>query len=214
MIRVLIVDDHTVVRKGLQSLLSSEKYGIEVVGEAGDGNQAVERALELQPDVILMDLQMPHKSGLEAILEIKQQIPRCRILVLSSFGEDQRVLTAMRSGALGYLLKDSSPDELVSAIHTVALGHLTVPQELSGSLMGIQQDKDTSPKESPASNLTSRELDVLRYLADGASNKEIANQLSLSLTTVRTHVSNILRKLNLENRTQAALYARELEIKN
>lgn len=214
MIRVLIVDDHTVVRKGLQSLLSSEKYGIEVVGEAGDGNQAVERALELQPDVILMDLQMPHKSGLEAILEIKQQIPRCRILVLSSFGEDQRVLTAIRSGALGYLLKDSSPDELVSAIHTVALGHLTVPQELSGSLMGIQQDKDTSPKESPASNLTSRELDVLRYLADGASNKEIANQLSLSLTTVRTHVSNILRKLNLENRTQAALYARELEIKN
>jgi NarL family two-component system response regulator LiaR len=212
MIRVLIVDDHTVVRKGLQSLLSSEKYGIDVVGEAGDGNQAVEKALELRPDVILMDLQMPFKSGLEAIQEIQQHQLGCHILVLSSFGEDERVIAAIRSGALGYLLKDSSPDELVNAIHSVAMGHLTLPQELSYSLIQTPDQAIPSSHDNPKENLTDRELDVLRLLADGASNKDIANQLSISLPTVRTHVSSILRKLDLENRTQAALYARDQDL--
>ena len=209
MIRVLIVDDHTVVRKGLQSLLSAEKYGIEVIGDAGDGNQAVQMALALRPDVILMDLQMPHKSGLEAIQEIKQHKLACHILVLTSYGEDERVATALRAGALGYLLKDSSPDELVSAIHAVALGHISIPQELSYSILGLQRQDSPSPHENLPPGLTAREMDVMRLLANGASNKEIATQLSVSLTTVRTHVSSILRKLNLENRTQAALYARQ-----
>jgi DNA-binding NarL/FixJ family response regulator len=206
---VLIVDDHTVVRKGLQSLLSSEKYDIQVIGDAGDGNQAVQMALELQPDVILMDLQMPGKSGLEAIQEIKQHGLAARILVLTSFGEDERVAAALRAGALGYLLKDSSPDELVSAIHAVALGHLSIPQELSSAILGVQRPIVSSPGENPLADLTARELEVLRCLASGASNNEIASQLSISLTTVRTHVSSILRKLNLENRTQAALFARQ-----
>lgn len=209
MVRVLIVDDHLVVRKGLQSLLSAEKYDIEVIGDAGDGNQAVKMALELQPDVILMDLQMPYKSGLEAIQEIKQHGLAARILVLTSFGEDERVAAALRAGALGYLLKDSSPDELVSAIHAVALGHLSIPQELSRAILGVQRPVSSSPVESSFGDLTAREVDVLRCLANGASNKEIASQLSVNLTTVRTHVSSILRKLNLENRTQAALFARE-----
>jgi NarL family two-component system response regulator LiaR len=209
MIRVLIVDDHTVVRKGLQSLLSSEKYDIQVIGDAGDGNQAVQMALELQPDVILMDLQMPGKSGLEAIQEIKQQGLAARILVLTSFGEDERVAAALRAGALGYLLKDSFPDELVSAIHAVALGHLSIPQELSSAILGVQRPIVSSSGENPLVDLTAREVEVLRCLASGASNNEIASQLSISLTTVRTHVSSILRKLNLENRTQAALFARQ-----
>ena len=209
MIRVLIVDDHTVVRKGLQSLLSADKYDIQVVGDAGDGNQAVEMALALQPDVILMDLHMPRKSGLEAIQEITQQGLATRILVLTSFGEDERVAAALQAGALGYLLKDSSPDELVSAIHAVAMGHLSLPQQLSHAILGVQRPASSAPPESPLAELTARELDVLRCLAGGASNKEIASQLSVSLTTARTHVSSILRKLNLENRTQAALFARE-----
>lgn len=209
MIRVLIVDDHMVVRKGLQSLLSAEKYEIEVIGDAGDGNQAVQMALELQPDVILMDLQMPHKSGLEAIQDIKQHGLAARILVLTSFGEDERVAAALKAGALGYLLKDSSPDELVSAIHAVAFGHLSLPQELSHAILGVERPGSPSPLESPFGALTAREVDVLRCLANGASNKEIASQLTVNLTTVRTHVSSILRKLNLENRTQAALFARQ-----
>jgi DNA-binding NarL/FixJ family response regulator len=209
MIRVLIVDDHTVVRKGLQSLLSSEKYDIQVVGDSGDGNQAVQMALELQPDVILMDLQMPHKSGLEAIQEIRHHGLAARILVLTSFGDDERVAAALRAGALGYLLKDSSPDELVSAIHAVALGHLSIPQELSSAILGGQRPMVPSQGKNPLADLTAREVEVLRCLASGASNNEIASQLSVSLTTIRTHVSSILRKLNLENRTQAALFARQ-----
>jgi NarL family two-component system response regulator LiaR len=213
MIRVLIVDDHIVVRKGLQALLASEKYGVEVIGEAGDGNQAVELASKLQPEVILMDLHMPHKSGLDAIREIKQEGLSARILVLSSFGEDERVAAAMRAGASGYLLKDSSPDELVSAIKAVALGHIALPEELSQSLFSTQIPADVSINEDHSADLTGREVDILRCLAQGDSNKEIAIKLSIiSLTTVRTHVSNILRKLGLKNRTQAAIYAREQEL--
>lgn len=212
MIRVLIVDDHIVVRKGLQALLASEKYGIEVIGEAGDGNQAVELASKLQPEVILMDLHMPHKSGLDAIREIKQEGLSARILVLSSFGEDERVAAAMRAGASGYLLKDSSPDELMSAIKAVALGHIALPEELSQSLFSTQIPVDASIIEDHSADLTGREMDVLRCLAQGDSNKEIARKLSISLTTVRTHVSSILRKLGLNNRTQAAIYAREQDL--
>lgn len=208
MIRVLIVDDHIVVRKGLQSLLSSKRYSIDVVGEAGDGKEALEMAIKLTPDVILMDLQMPIMSGLEAIQAIMARQISTKILVLSSFGDDQQVTAAIKAGALGYLLKNSTPDELVNAIHTVALGQFSLPQELSRSLLGLMQEASASSDQSTSSDLTTRELEVLGCLANGATNKEIALDLGISLTTVRTHVSSILHKLNLENRTQAALYAR------
>jgi NarL family two-component system response regulator LiaR len=207
LIRVLVVDDHTVVRKGLCSLLTS-KYGIEVVGEAGDGDEAIEKARTLQPDVILMDLLMPGKTGLEAILEIKRENPDARILVLTSFGEEAKVSAAVRAGALGFLLKESSPDELVHAIQSVNMGSLSLPQELARKMMsglyGLESEKG------PTEPLTKRELDVLKGIAEGMSNADIAQDLSISVTTVRSHVHSLLRKLNLSSRTQAALYAVEI----
>ena len=207
-IRVLIADDHTVVRKGLQALLSAKRYGIEIVGEASNGFEAVQKASELMPDVILMDLVMPGKTGLEAIAEIKQMQPQARILVLTSFADDANVVQAIQAGAYGFLLKDTSPDELVQTIHSVHADKLIIPQELTHALLG----QSTSPTAQPAPalpDLTPRELDVLKCIAQGMSNKQIAQSLSVSTTTVRSHVSNIIPKLEAENRTQLALYARE-----
>jgi DNA-binding NarL/FixJ family response regulator len=206
-IKLLIADDHTVVRKGLSSLLSGEKYGIEVAGEASDGNQAIEMALQLQPDVILMDLVMPGKSGLEAIKEIKQRQPQARILVLTSYAEDENVLAAIRAGAYGFLLKDTSTEELVHTIHSVFADKLTLPQELTHILLRNQAESRETPSASDV--MTERETDVICCVAQGMSNKQIAGQLSISTATVRSHVSSIMRKLNLENRTQLAIYARE-----
>ena len=206
-IKLLIADDHTVVRKGLSSLLSSDKYGIEVVGEASNGNEAVDLSEQLQPDVILMDLLMPGKSGLEAIKEIKLAQPQARILVLTSYAEDNNVLTAIRSGAYGFLLKDASTEELVHTIHSVYADKLTLPKELTHILLSssVQAPETTSDSDT----LTERETDVMRCVAQGMSNKQIALQLSISTATVRTHVSSMMRKLDLENRTQIAIYARE-----
>ena len=207
-IRVLIADDHTVVRKGLQALLSAKRYGIEIVGEASNGFEAVQKAQELVPDVILMDLVMPGKTGLEAIAEIKQMQPQARILVLTSFADDANVVQAIQAGAYGFLLKDTSPDELVQTIHSVYADKLTIPQELTHALLG----QSASPTAQPAPalpDLTPRELDVLRCIAQGMSNKQIAQRLSVSTTTVRSHASNMIRKLEVENRTQLALSARE-----
>ena len=206
-ISVLIADDHTVVRKGLRALLSAEKYGIEVVGEASNGEDAIQMVQEIRPDVILMDLVMPVKSGIEAIRDIKNMQPHARILVLTSFAEDEKVVEAIRAGAYGFLLKDTSPDELVQTIRAVHMGKFTLPQELTHVLL-------SSPAESTATSsaqvdLTQREIDVLHCIAKGYANKQIANELSIRTTTVRTHVSSLLRKLELENRTQLALYARE-----
>lgn len=207
-ISILITDDHTVVRKGLKALLSADKYGIEVVGEASNGDQAIQMASQLKPDVILMDLVMPGKSGLEAILEIKQMQPNARILVLTSFAEDDNVVEAIRAGAYGFLLKDTSPDELVQTIHSVYADKLTLPQELAHFLLG---GKVEVAEPGPArGDLTPRELDVLRFIAQGMSNKQVAQTLSISTTTVRSHVSSMIRKLDMENRTQLAIYAREL----
>lgn len=211
-ISVLIVDDHTVVRKGLKALLSAEKYGIEVIGEASNGDEAVQKAEQLEPDVILMDLVMPGKSGIEAIVEIKRMQPQARILVLTSFAEDDNVIRAIRAGAYGFLLKDTSPDELVQTIHSVHADKLTIPQELALILLG-----DKPAEMEPASSkedLTPRELDVLRRLSQGLSNKQIAQTLSISTATVRSHVSSLMRKLNVENRTQLAIYAREHDLIN
>lgn len=209
-IRVLIADDHTVVRKGLGALLSAEKYGIEVVGEASDGDEAIQKAGHLVPDVILMDLVMPGKSGIEAIAAIRQMQPDARILVLTSFADDENVSEAIRAGAYGFLLKDTSPDELVQTIHSVNADKLTIPQELTHVLLGSQPEDITS--NAAADELTIRELDVLKCIAQGMPNKQIAQTLSIGTTTVRSHVSSMIRKLNLENRTQLALYAREHEI--
>lgn len=206
-IRVLVADDHTVLRKGLCSLLV-RKYGIEVVGEAADGFEAVKQARALKPDVILMDLIMPRKTGLDAILEIRRWDPEARILVLTSFGEDAKVLAAIKAGAMGFLMKDSSLDELVHAIRTVNMGNLQLPQDLARRAMADLYGLDEA--QAPLEQLTRRELDVLKCLARGMSNEEIAQELAITVWTVSSHVHSLLQKLNLSNRTQAALYAVEI----
>jgi NarL family two-component system response regulator LiaR len=209
-ISVLIVDDHTVVRKGLRSLLSGEKYGIEVIGEARNGEDAIRQAEILNPDVILMDLVMPGKTGIEAIDEIKKNQPKARILVLTSFADDENITGAIEAGAYSFLLKDTSPDELVQTIHSVFKDKLTIPQEFTQILL---KKKDSEEKiESIGENLTPREIDVLECIAQGMSNKQIAQTLFISTTTVRSHVSSMIRKLNLENRTQLAIYAKDHDL--
>ena len=204
-VRVLIVDDQTIVRKGLSSLLSASKYGIEVVGEAGDGVEAIAQAHRLQPDVILMDLVMPRMDGLEAIAEIRRQNPSARILVLTSFGEMENVSLAMKSGAAGYLLKDSTAKELVRAINTVADGQVFLSTELARLAFAAHEPDEQDPFEP----LTPRELEVLKGIARGKSNQQVADSLNISIYTVRSHVRSLLGKLGLANRTQAALYAVE-----
>ena len=207
LIRVLVAEDHAVVREGLCSLLTA-RYGVEVIGEAANGLEAVEKAQALKPDVILMDLAMPRMTGLEAILKIRERDPDARILVLSSFGEDAKVSAAIKAGAMGFLLKDSSVDDLAHAIQSVHRGNLSLPQGLALKLMsGLL---GTEAGEAPTEELTKRELDVLKCLAQGMSNAEIAETLSVSVPTVHSHVHNLLGKLNLTSRTQAALYAIEI----
>jgi DNA-binding NarL/FixJ family response regulator len=198
-IRVLVVEDHAVVREGLCILLSG-KPDMQVVGEASDGCEAVEKARSLQPDVILMDLVMPGMGGIEAITEIKRENPSRRILVLTSFAEDRRVFEAIRAGVHGYLLKNAASREVVEAIRAVHRGQYALPLDLA---LNVIRDYN-QPADSA---LTDRELAVLRLVTQGMSNQQIAVQLSLSERTVESHVSNILDKLRLENRTQAALYA-------
>jgi len=203
-IRILIADDHPVVRRGLASLIQI-KEGMELVGEAADGVEAIEMARLLRPDVILLDLMMPRKDGLEAIEEIKQANPDARILVITSFAEDDKVFPAIKAGALGYLLKDSPPDMLLQAIHDVYQGQSSLHPAIARKLIReLNQPSELPPTEEP---LTRREVEVLRLVARGLSNQEIADQLVVSEGTVRIHVSNILTKLHLANRTQAALYA-------
>lgn len=180
-----------------------------MVGEASNGEEAVQKARELKPDVILMDLVMPGKSGMEAIEEIKHMQPEARILVLTSFAEDDNVIQAIRLGAYGFLLKDTSPDELVQTIHSVNTDKLTIPHELTHVLLSGKVEQMEPAQSQSKEDITLRELDVLKCIAQGMSNKLIAQTLSISTTTVRTHVSSMIRKLNMENRTQLAIYARE-----
>ena len=209
-ISVLIADDHTVVRKGLRSLLSGKKYGIEVIGEASNGDEAIQQAEKLNPDVILMDLVMPGKTGIKAIEEIKKNQPKARILVLTSFADDKNITGAIEAGAYGFLLKDTSPDELVQTIHSVFKDKLTIPQEFTQILLNKKNSKEKI--ETVVENLTPREIDVLQCIAQGMSNKQIAQTLFISTTTVRSHVSSMIRKLNLENRTQLAIYAKDHDL--
>jgi NarL family two-component system response regulator LiaR len=203
-IRVLVVDDHVVVRKGIQALLATEP-DVEVVGEAENGREAVAEAERLQPDVILMDLVMPEMDGIEAIHRITALQPEARILVLTSFAADDKVLPAIKAGALGYLLKDSGPEELVDAIHQVQRGESSLHPAIARKLLQeLSRPSDRPPAPEP---LTEREVEVLQLVARGRSNREIAEELTISEATARTHVSNILSKLHLASRTQAVLYA-------
>ena len=203
-IRVLIADDHAILRKGIRALLSTEP-DIKVVGETGDGLETVAQAYALRPDVILMDLVMPEMDGIEATRRITAEQSGVRILVLTSFAADDKVFPAIKAGALGYILKDSGPMELVQAIHQVYQGQPSL--EPSIALKVLQELSHPAQRPPTPDPLSERELEVLRLLAQGKSNREIANQLVIAELTVRTHVSNILGKLHLASRTQAALYA-------
>jgi len=203
-IRVLIADDHAIVREGQRALIETEP-GMELIGEAADGVEAVHMARTLQPDVILLDLLMPRKGGVEAIQEIKAQNAEARILVLTSFAEDEKVYAAIKAGAFGYLLKDASPQEILAAIREVHRGEPSMPPVIAHKLMSeLQRTSNLPPTEDP---LTERELEILKLVAQGLPNLEIAERLVISERTVRTHVSNILAKLHLANRTQVTLYA-------
>jgi NarL family two-component system response regulator LiaR len=203
-IRILIADDHPLVRRGLRTLIATEP-GMELVGEAQDGVEAVSKARALKPDVILIDIVMPRKTGLEAIDEIKRENPDARILVLTSFGDDDKVFPAIRAGALGYLLKDSSHQELLKAIRDVYRGESSLHPSIARKL--IRELEQPSDRPRAADPLTEREVDVLRLVARGLSNREVAEELVISERTVAAHVRGILGKLHLANRTQAALYA-------
>ncbi len=203
-IRILIADDHAVVRHGLRALIATEP-DLELVGEAADGVEAVDLTAKLKPDVILMDMAMPRKTGLEAIYDIKRDDPSAHILVLTSFAEDDQVFPAIKAGAAGYLLKDTAPRELLQAIRDVHHGEVSLHPTIARKLVGeLKRPPALPPAEDP---LTEREVQVLALVARGLANQEIADQLFIGERTVRTHISNILGKLHLANRTQAALYA-------
>jgi len=205
-IRIMIVDDHPIVRRGLHSLLDVTP-GMEVVAEATDGIEAVQKVQIYNPDVVLMDLVMPRMDGIKAIEEILQNKPETRILVLTSFEEDERLLAALRTGALGYILKDSNPDLLLQAIQDVYKGDSYLnPSVLRKLIRGINKDKNIEPVRE-TTNLTERELEVLILVSQGLSNQEAAKRLGVVEGTVRSHISNILSKLHLSNRTQAVVYA-------
>jgi NarL family two-component system response regulator LiaR len=203
-IRVLIADDHAIVREGLRALIDTEP-GLELVGEASDGVEAIRLARSLKPDVLLLDLLMPRKDGLAVIAELKQHELETRILVLTSFAEDDKVFPAIKAGALGYLLKDTTPHNLLQAIRDVYHGESSLHPTIARKLIG-ELHRPSSPPPA-GEELTEREVEVLSLVAQGLSNQEIADQLVVSERTVRKHVSNILGKLHLANRTQAALYA-------
>jgi len=203
-IRVFLADDHTVVRKGIEALLGTEE-GMEVIGTAANGEEAVNGVAHLKPDVILLDLQMPRKSGLEAIIEIKARDPYARILILTSFSDEDKVFAAIKAGAQGYLLKDASPQELLAAIRNVYAGRPALDPEIALKVIHeINKPSKMPPTEEP---LTEREMEILQLVARGLSNQQIAAELVISERTARTHISNILAKLHLANRTQATLYA-------
>lgn len=205
-IRIVLADDHDVVRRGLQALIGIEP-DMDIVGIAGNGVEAVQKVHETSPDVVLLDVQMPQKSGIEAIADIKQFNADIHILMLTSFGDDDMVFAAIKAGALGYLLKDSSPEELLQAIRNVHRGRSSLHPDIA--LKVIQELNKPIPPTHPLTEepLTEREVEVLQLVARGFSNNDIADKLVVSERTVRTHISNILGKLHLANRTQAALYA-------
>jgi NarL family two-component system response regulator LiaR len=206
-IRVLVADDHAIVRKGICALLATEE-GIEVVGEAADGQRAIEQVAHLRPDVVLMDLVMPGVDGLAATRRISSDWPETRILVLTSFAGVDKIMPAIKAGALGYLLKDSDPEVLVDSIRQVYCGNSSLhPSVARALLQEVAHPSDAAADSRLTEALTEREAEVLRFVARGWCNQEIADVLTISEATVRAHVSHILAKLDLASRTQAAIYA-------
>lgn len=200
-IRILIADDHPVVREGLGALLLP-RNGMQVIGQASNGREAVEMARSLRPDVVLMDLVMPELDGIEATLAITTENPAVRVLILTSFGEEARLAHAIQAGAAGYLLKDFQPDDLLHAIRAVHWGQLAVPPDVARRLMALLSQP---ARHEPT--LTDREQEVLAAVARGLSNQSIAAELAIGINTVRSHIRNLLGKLELSSRTQLAIYA-------
>jgi NarL family two-component system response regulator LiaR len=203
-IRILIVDDHAVVREGLRHFLALQE-GFEIVGEAADGVDAVTAARSLRPDIVLMDLAMPRRDGVEAMRELRASVPEARVIILTSFLEDDRLLPALQAGAAGYLLKNVEPEELARAIRTAARGGTLIDPAVAARLV-----ETLSERVEQRPPLTAREQEVLRLIARGYPNKRIARELGIAEKTVKTHVSHVLGKLAVDDRTQAALYATRL----
>ncbi|MGY1591785.1 response regulator [Geodermatophilus sp. SYSU D00708] len=213
-VRVLVVDDQALFREALVTLLGARPE-VEVAGEAADGAQALERAAELQPDVVLMDLHMPVLDGIAATRRLRVEQPAVRVLALTTFDDDEDVFAALRAGALGYLLKDVSSDRLVEALLSAARGESVLQPSVAAKVVARFAQLDDTPRRRPqplVDPLSARELDVLRLLADGRSNREIAATLFLAEGTVKNHVTNVLVKLGARDRTQAALRARALDL--
>ncbi|PEI90408.1 DNA-binding response regulator [Bacillus pseudomycoides] len=207
-IKVLLVDDHTVVLKGLAFFLSMQE-DLELVGEANNGKEALKKIGEAQPDIVLMDLYMPEMDGIEATSCIKKEYPNVKVLVLTSFSDQAHVLPALKAGASGYILKDVEPDQLVEAIRSAYKGNIQLHPDIASALLSqtLPQEEKQESSNIHVDVLTARENEVLQLLAKGMSNKEIASVLVITEKTVKAHVSSILGKLNLSDRTQAALYA-------
>ncbi|MEH7112058.1 response regulator transcription factor [Neobacillus niacini] len=203
-IRIMIADDHHVVRRGLAFFLKTQR-DIEIIGEAANGKEAVGQARTLQPDLILMDLIMPEMDGIQATKIIKSELPEIKIIMLTSFSDQDHVIPALEAGASGYQLKDIEPDELIHCIKKVIAGENQLHPKATSHLLANLSNKKES--RNLISELTNRELDVLKEIAKGKSNKEIASALFITEKTVKTHVSNLLAKLEVADRTQAALYA-------
>lgn len=215
MIRILLVDDQALFREGLRTLLSI-RPDLEVVGEAENGREAVEKAAELRPDVILMDLRMPVLNGVAATQQLQQEQPESKVIVLTTFDDDEYIFDGLRAGAVGYLLKDVSSEKLVEAIRAAARGESFLEPSIAAKVVAeftrLSGEKRPSSKSKQplVEPLSQRELEILGVLAEGASNREIAQQLHITEGTVKNHVTNILGKLGVRDRTQAALKAREL----
>ena len=217
-VRVLVVDDQRLMRDGIASLLGIQA-GMEVVGTAADGLEAVRRAVDLAPDVILMDVRMPVMDGVAATAQIRQRLPGCQVLMLTTFDDDAYVIAALRAGACGYLLKDIPAPDLAQAVQAAHKGIYQLDPAVAGKVVAsLTSPPPAAPASTPAptaarppgdSDLTNREIEVLRLIAHGATNREIAEQLVITEGTVKNHISNILSRLGLRDRTQAALYARE-----
>ncbi|MEH7121740.1 response regulator transcription factor [Bacillus sp. JJ1503] len=213
MIKVLIVDDQPLIREGLGSLLNLRNE-IEVIGTAGDGAEALEKALSLTPDIVLMDIRMPNVNGVEGTRLLRENIPQVKVLMLTTFSDSEYIFDALEEGASGYLLKDMSTDTIVQAILTVFHGGVVLPKDFTSNVlteMRLKKSKDEINSEAPIpfslNELTSRELEVLSHLGQGFNNKEIADALFITEGTVKNHVSNIIQKLELRDRTQAAIFA-------
>ena len=204
-VTVLLVDDHTIVRQGVRAYLDTQP-DLQVVGEAGSGGEAIHMAAEQAPDVVLMDLLMPGMDGVEATRRLKHASPRSQVIVLTSYHQDEHIFPAIRAGALSYLLKDVGPADLAEAVRKAARGEAVLHPQVAARVV---QEIQGAPRDAvnPFTDLSARELEVLKLIADGASNEQIAEQLVISEKTVKSHVSNILSKLHVADRTQAAVYA-------